>query len=168
MKQQSGFSLIELLLYMGLTSVLIGLMSQVFLAILGVRVESANTSGVQQDGRFIMSRLTYDIRRSDAILSPPLGVASSSMSLMISEAGVPQTYEYAWDGQNLTIGSPAGSVQLNSNRSVITDFSLIRIGNSAVLENAADTLSVRLELEGNSQLEAGQQTLNLQTSISQR
>ncbi|MBI5018873.1 prepilin-type N-terminal cleavage/methylation domain-containing protein [Candidatus Gottesmanbacteria bacterium] len=168
MRQQNGFSLIELLLYMGLTSVLIGLMSQVFLAIVGLRVESANTSGVQQDGRFIMSRLHYDIKRSDIILSPALGVASDSMMLVINEAGVPQTYQYVWDGQSITVSSAGSSTQLNSNRSVITQFLLTRIGNSAVLEDAADTLSIQLGLTGNSDVEAGQQTLNMQTTVSQR
>lgn len=168
MKQQNGFSLVELLLYMGLTSLLIGLMSQVFLAIVGLRVESANTSGVQQDGRFIMTRLNYDIKRSDIILSPELGVASNSMTLVISEAGVPQTYRYEWDGQNLIVSSAGAGTQLNSNKSVITEFLLTRIGNSAVLENAADTLSIQLGLAGNSALEAGQQSLRMQTTVGQR
>lgn len=168
MKYQSGFSLIELILYMGLTSVLIGLMSQVFLATLNVRVESVNTSGVQQDGRFIMTRLGHDIRRSEAILSPGLGVASSSMTLVMNEGGASQIYRYEWDGQHLTISTPTDSVQLNSNRSVIADFSVTRIGNSAFMEDGKDTLSIMLGLEGNSDLETGQQSLRMDTTVSQR
>lgn len=168
MKKQDGFSLIELILYMGLTSILIGLMSQVFLAILSVRVESANTSGVQQDGRYIMTRLGHDIRKADAILSPGLGIASSSMTLILTESGVPQTYRYEWDGETLMVFAGANSVSLSSNRSMVTDFSVTRIGNSATVEDANDTLSITLVVAGNSQIEAGQQSLELHTTVSLR
>lgn len=168
MKHQRGFSLIELMLYMGLTSVLIALMSQVFLATLNVRIESANTSGVQRDGRFIIARLGHDIRKADAILSPDIGVASSSMTLIITEGGSPQAYRYAWDGQNVTVATVDESVQLNSNDSVVTYFSLTRRGNSATVEDGKDTLSVSLGLDGVSDVGAGRQTLEMDTTISQR
>lgn len=168
MKNQQGFSLIELLVYMGLTSILIMIMSQVFVAVLGVRVESLNTTSVQQDGRFIMARLAYDIRRAQSIISPAYGTASSSMTLLIQEGSVLQTNYYSWDGTNLSVTNASNTAQLNSNRTLVTNFSVSRIGNSDQNPAGRDTLSTQLDLAGNSQLEPGQQSLEMHTSVSQR
>ena len=168
MKNEHGFSLIELIVHMGLTSILITIMSQVFVAVLGVRVESLNTTGVQQDGRFIMARLAYDIRRAQAIVFPAYGSASSSMTLLIQEGSVLQTNHYSWDGTNLSVTNASSTAQLNSNRTLITDFSVTRIGNSDQNPAGRDTLSTQLNLTGNSQLESGQQSLEMHTSVSQR
>ena len=50
MKKQKGFSLVELLLYMGLFSILLASLMQLFGAIIAVRLESEATSAVLQDG----------------------------------------------------------------------------------------------------------------------
>jgi len=163
-----GFSLIELILYMGLTSTLIAVMSQVFLATLSVRIESEYTSSVQQDGRFIMARLGHDIRKAQAIISPEIGVASSSMTLAILEGGVSQTYQYVVDGSQLSLVTASGAALLHSDRTNISNFSIRRLGNSATEEDGLDTISIILDLIGNADVESGQQTLHMQTTISQR
>ncbi len=168
MKKNRGFSTIELILYIGLTGMLLGVMSQVFLTIIGVRVSSTQTTAVQQDSRFILARLSHAIRRADVILSPSIGVASSSMTLQINENGNTITEQYSWDGQNIWIITATNSSQLNSNRTVVSDFSLSRNGTSSTDPAGADTITVSLSMDGNAEITTGQQSIQVQTTVGQR
>ncbi len=165
MKKNQGFSLIELIIYMGLTATLISVMSQVFIATLGLRLESENTTSVQQDGRFIMAKINYDVRRAKTIVSPLWGEASSSMTLIIPELGSDHTYQYAWSGNTLTLTDGANASLLNSDRTVITNFSVTHVGQSAT---AAGMISLSLGLSGNTQVTSGQQSLDLHSTVGQR
>src|SRR3989344_9090196 len=66
-----GVTLIELLLYMGLLALFLLVLTDIFVAITSVRTETETTSAVEQDGRFIISRLAYDVSRADSISIPP-------------------------------------------------------------------------------------------------
>jgi prepilin-type N-terminal cleavage/methylation domain-containing protein len=76
-----GFTMVELLLYMGIFSILLVVLMQLFTSILDVHLESQATSSVDQDGNYILARLTYDIHNASAITSPALGVSSSTLQL---------------------------------------------------------------------------------------
>lgn len=168
MKTQQGFSLIEMIIYMGLTAILIAVMSQVFIATLGLRLESEHTTSVQQDGRFIMARMRYDVRRAKNITAPPLGSASSSMTLVIPENGSDTVYQLAWSGNDLTLSDGTHSSILNSNRTLITNFSVTHMGNSGQNATGSGMISVTLGLAGNTDLEPGQQAMELHSTIGQR
>lgn len=66
-KFQSGFTMLELLLYMGIFSILLIVLMQLFGSILATHIESQATSSVDQDGNFILARLAYDIHNSSSI-----------------------------------------------------------------------------------------------------
>ena len=159
MKSQKGFTLVELLMYIGLTSILIAVMSQVFLATLGVRLESQNTTSVQQDGRYIMARLAYDIRRAKEITAPALGASQPGMTLVINEGGADTTYTYTLSGSDLILTLGSDTTQLNSEGSQVSGLSVTRIG---------DTLQITLTLEDNSEVATARQTLELQSAVGLR
>lgn len=168
MKHQQGFTLLELLLYIGLTSILITIMSQVFLATLGVRLESQNTTSVQQDGRYILARMAYDIHRAKSITIPSLGQTAMGMTLVIEENGIDETYRYTVEGRDLLLTVGTQSATLNSQGSGITSLSVTRLGNSDTISSAKDTLSISLALEDSATVSAGAQVLELQTTAGLR
>lgn len=163
-----GFTLIELLIYVGLSSILIAIMSQLFLAVLSVRLESKHTTGVQQDGRFILTRLSHDIRRAQSAVAPLLGQTQSGLTLRVNENGVLQTYAYAVSGSDLMLTTGTDSVKLNGTDSVVRVFSVQRSGNSDSLATAKDTFTIHLVMEGRSDVSVGQQTLDLTTTVGMR
>lgn len=123
---KKGFSIVELLLYMGLVSVILVVLGTVFSDLINLQLSSKATSSVEQDSRFILSRLAYDIRRAQSVSTPPsAGTSGSSLSLVI--AGV--TYTYSQVGTDLTISTSNGSANLNSNDSLVEDFQVTRLGN---------------------------------------
>src|SRR5260221_10945575 len=81
---QRGFTLMELLLYMGIFSVLLVVLMQLFTSILSLHAESQATSSVDQDGNFALMRLAYDIHRSSSIVTPALGASSRTLTLKIN------------------------------------------------------------------------------------
>lgn len=159
MKNYKGFTIIELIVYIGLSSILIALMSEIFLATLGVRIESQSTTNVQQDARYILSRITYDVRRASAISVPLVDQTGSTLTLVINEQGVDQTHTYSVQGTDLvlTVGSDTDSV--NSTGTTIGSLAFERIG---------ETVEIVMTLVGNEQVSPGQQELSVRTTVGRR
>ncbi|MEI6532826.1 MAG: prepilin-type N-terminal cleavage/methylation domain-containing protein [Candidatus Roizmanbacteria bacterium] len=122
----SGFTLIELLIYMGILSIFLIILTDVFVSILGVKLESSSYSSVEQDGRYIMNRLSYDIHRATSITTPSSpGQSTSSLALVIG--GI--NYTYNLNSNNLVLTSNSISNTLNSNLSRVNNIQFQRIGN---------------------------------------
>lgn len=120
---QRAFTVVELLLYMGLVSILLLVLTQIFSSSIDVKLESQATSSVDQDSRFILARLMYDIGRSDSVTIPANpGDTSNLLSLNIGSESV--TYSLQ-NGDLLLSGS-----NLNSFNTSITSISFQRIGDS--------------------------------------
>lgn len=102
MKNQPGFTLVELLIYIGLLLIFLTIVTRIFTAITDVQLESTAAGVVEEDSRYIYVRLSYDIGR-----------------------GVPTT-SYSINGGNLMV---AGE-QLNSVGTTISDVSFQPLGNS--------------------------------------
>lgn len=80
-KGSSGFTLVELLLYLGLAAVML-LAISVFLAMmLASRVKNQTVAEVQQQGSQVINLITAAIRNAEAVNAPALGAASSVLSL---------------------------------------------------------------------------------------
>lgn len=91
-KKTGGYTLVELLIYFGLVSLLFIQLTSLFLTVLDAKKDVHAVSAVQRDGQFIYSRLVYDINRAEQITEPAaLGATSSAIRLNIS--GVEHRYE---------------------------------------------------------------------------
>src|SRR3990167_8355868 len=60
---ERGFSILEIVMYMGILSVLLFIFTDIFVSMLDVRSESLANSSVVQDARFMLSRFSYDIKK---------------------------------------------------------------------------------------------------------
>jgi len=127
-RKQTGFTLIELSLFMGLFTVIIGVLMSLFASIVQKQLEVQSVSAVEADSKFILSRLSYDIQRSDAIVVPSsLGDTTSSLVLSIDG----DTYAYDLTGGIMQLTTSIGPAALNSVRSTVSDVSFKRLGNTA-------------------------------------
>ncbi len=101
MTKKSGFTLVEMLMVMGIMSILVVILSQVFGSILTMKLRSEATTAVSQDSRYLLSRLYYDISRASDITS------TSGPTLTLTISGV--SYVYALDNDTLTLAVGGGS-----------------------------------------------------------
>ena len=126
-KSGAGFTLVELLLYMGIFSILLVVLLQIFTSILSVHAESQATSSVNQDGSYIMARLSSDVRQASTVVIPTLG--ASSNSLHITGNAIDETYSVNGGNLLLTNNSTGTTDQLNSVNTTIS-INFTALGNS--------------------------------------
>jgi hypothetical protein len=99
----------------------------IFVSVLDVQLGSEATSAVEQDGRFVLMRMLYDVHRATAVLIPAVAGQSASQ-LQLNIGGV--TYTYAVNGNNLQLVNNLGTSQLNSFNTVVSDLAVNRVGDT--------------------------------------
>jgi len=157
MKKNRGFTIVELLIYSGLLAILITILTRLFTATVDVQLSSEATGAVEEDSRYIYSRLAYDITRADSIVTPA-SPGESSNSLTITIGPVFNTYSVS--GSNLMLGTD----QLNSSGTIISNVSFYRLGNV----NGKDSIQIKFTITSTTQNVSGPDTKNMETTIARR
>lgn len=167
-KQQRGITLVELLLYMGIFSILLMVLVELFGTIVNVNLEAQSTSAVSQDGRFILNRITYDVRQAKTFTQPASAGASGTVLQFTTSGGT--TYKYWLSGNNLMLDnltvSPNTSDQLNSVGTTVSNLSFTRVQTTGT--SGKNTITVSFTLTSTTRDQKGYQTENFQTTIGMR
>ena len=121
--RRNGFTIMELMLYMGLLLILLAILSQLFTSSIESQLDSQSFSYVQQDGRFILNRMTYDIQNATAVTTPA-ALGATSTTLVLTIGGV--TYTYSLTGPNLLVNG----VRMNGFNTTVSNLTFQKIGNS--------------------------------------
>jgi len=159
MTAQKGFTLVELLIYMGMLSIILVVLSQIFGSILDAQLESQSTSAVHRDGRFILSKLTYDVHRASSIVLPAsLGASSTSLQLDISGINT-----YSLNNGNLELTDSLETNNLNSADTTVSNLTFTRIGNTVA--NAKNTVRITYTITSKIVRPKGMETKDFQTTI---
>lgn len=167
-QSHAGFTLIELTIYGGLLGILLVILSQFFIAILTVQMVSNADTAVEQDGKYILVRTAYDLRRAKAITFPALGQSAATISATINESGVDTTYQYARINSNLILTVGAVSAQLNSDATNVSNFTVTRLGNSGQVPSAKDTAKISFTVQSKAVTSSGPIQTQYQTTVSLR
>jgi hypothetical protein len=158
---KNGFMLMELIVYIAVFTIFMYITTAIFTSVLAVQVESDTTSVVQQDARFITERLTYDIHRASSITTPnSAGEESSSLELLISG----QVYTYALNNGNLEITDNNGTYSLNTDETIFSNLSFLRLGNIG----GNHSIVVDFSLESTATRTSGAEKIDIHTAISTR
>ncbi len=158
-----GFTIVELILFMGLLMLLIGITSTVFTTAVNIQLESTAASSVQQDERFIVAKLNYDVERATSITTPATkGVAGNSIQLVIG--GVTNTYTISAGG-NLQVTANGVTNTINGYDTTVSNFLVTRLGNTGGTE---DTLQVLFTLTSRTKKDTGYESKNIQTAFALR
>lgn len=137
---QKGFTIVEMMLYMGLFLMLITILTTIFTSILEVHLEAQTSSTFEQDGRYIMSRMSYDLYRASAV-SVPASLGQQTDSIQFTVNG--QTYLYALNDGVLELTRNGNTQVMHSPRIRVNSFTARRIGNVS----GSPTLQISLILE---------------------
>jgi Tfp pilus assembly protein PilW len=155
--------MVELLLYMALFSILLTILTSIFISIMDLRLESQAFSHVEDDGKYIVSRLVYDIPQATSITTPAtLGSQSNSFVLVING----QTHTYAISSGNLNLTNTNGTHQLNGYDTTISNFSITRLGSNT---NTRHTFKISFDVTSKtSRPGQGTETKNFMTTVGLR
>lgn len=160
-QQNRGYTLVELLIYIGLFTILIGILTTTFFSTLELKARTEIMSAVEHDSRYIPQKLVEIIRAADSVISP-LTNGETSSQLIVSRNGETETYQI--QNGNLVQTINGVSTQLNSEGTTLTHFSFLRLGNVGGLTNLR--LSLTLTSEG--QIAGESQTNTVTTSVGTR
>jgi hypothetical protein len=158
-RHKGGATAIELVLYMAIITMFLLVMTQLFVSIFDVQLESEATSPIEQDARFILARMTYDAGRATSVADPAIaGIPQSSLTLTVDGAPV----IYASDAGLLTLTTPAGTAALNSYGTTVTAMSFERIGEDA------PTVRITMTLKATTLRTQGEEERSFTTAIGMR
>jgi len=159
---QNGYTLIEFVIYAGILAVLLGVLSTIFTSIVDVQLESTATSSVNQDGRYLLSKLVYDVKNSSTIVTPANpGTSSSTMQVTINS--INYTYSASSSGNFQVVNASTGETNiLNSYDTSVSGLTFTRIGNGG----SSDTVRVAFTVKSSTIERAGvQETKSFQTTL---
>lgn len=122
-----GFSIVEVILYIGLFSIFLVVLTNMLISVIDVQLESAASSHVSLDGRYILSRMLYDVGRAQDIVTPST-VGASTGSLGLTIGGVLNTYSLS--NSNLLVASSGATTQLNGFDTSVSGLQFTRLGKS--------------------------------------
>jgi len=117
---KNGFTYIEMLLYVAILGLMLTTMVSFSLVMIGGSAKSSTSEEVSGNARFISEKILYEIRNASDVTS----YSSSSITLCTSFPGSPctSTSVISFTGGNVTINKGAGTINLNSTNTSITNF----------------------------------------------
>lgn len=160
--KQKGFTMIEMVVSLGILTILVGILSNLFGSIIDVQLSSKSTSSIDQDGRYIMAKLNYNMGNASSIIGP--ATPGSSASAIVKNSTDSINYTYNLNGGDLEMASSGATLKLNSADSSISDLIFTRVG----IGGSSDTLQVKFTitsktvLKGRPQIQTYQTTFGLQ------
>jgi len=83
MRTRDGFTLVELLLFLGLAAIMGGTLISVYIATQEARLRQQGIAGVEQRGIQIVELITRNIRRAETIVDPASGGSGSILALQM-------------------------------------------------------------------------------------
>jgi prepilin-type N-terminal cleavage/methylation domain-containing protein len=159
-KKLKGFTLIEMIISTAILSVLILVLSNAFGSLVDVQLESSAKSSVDQDGRYILSKLSRNVQDASAIVSPSAPGTSSSFTIKSSIDSL--NYTYSVNNGNLQVVSSGAPINLNSYDTSISNMSFTRVG----VGDNTDTLQVKFTIISKTLSNGAPKTKDYQTTLS--
>lgn len=128
-RSQKGTSLIELILYIALFSIIIIVVVDLLITSGSLKAESESQSGLQTDAELITSRLSYELRNADSVTTPNV-IGQTTNTLVVTTGAESQSFSLA--GDNLfyqkTVGATTTSANLNTNLTKVSNLSFQALG----------------------------------------
>ncbi|MBI4281503.1 hypothetical protein HY625_01640 [Candidatus Uhrbacteria bacterium] len=111
---QRGFSLLELIIYIGITIMIVATLAEMTVVMLRVRERNIVRQEVEQNLRFVMSRLETALTQATAIVGTP----GSTLELTIG--GVSTTFSLVSGVLKIDEGGGAGAIALTTDKVTVS------------------------------------------------
>lgn len=155
-----GFTLIEVLLYMGLSVILVALVGGIGVNVISSLSKSKSEAELQYNTNFIDEKLRTVISSSDRILSPESGNSSTSLALEVRDSLKNPTVLSIEDGK-LFIKEGLNSSQVLTGRSINVDNGMFyNVSYADSSESARVELMLRLNNPPGRQIYRGDSTVS--------
>jgi type II secretory pathway pseudopilin PulG len=118
-KLRKGFTLVEMLLYVAISSIMLFSLSLLLTFLLSSRIKNQSIGDVNQQGLQVMQLVTQTIRNAKSIDSPAIGLTSNTLSVtMFDPLHSPTIFAVVNGVMQITEGSGASIALTNSHVTV--------------------------------------------------
>lgn len=155
---KKGFTLIEILIYMGILSALLVIFVDMFATLVNKQLEVESDSAIQQDSSYILSKFSYDFGLAKAIVVPAApGSPSASLKLLLGSSH----YDYFLKDGNI-ISSNSGILnQLNSSETSISNLTFQRLGTG----DKNDVIQLKCTMTSTVKKQSGYEVIQFATTL---
>lgn len=157
---KKGFTLIELIIYMGIFSILVFIFTDIFVSSIQTKTEGEATSSVNQDANFILTKLEYDLNNATSVVQPILGQNSGTLTFI--QSGQQVVYQVTDGVLERVVNSEA--IALNSYQSNLSNAVFRNVGNPS----GKSTINVNLTIESKQLSNNQPEVINLETTVGTR
>jgi len=126
-RQAAGFTLLEILIYIGLVAIGLFAASSMMLNIISGKAKLSSIEEVSQNARFTVEQIADRIRNADAVNSPAAGASNSALSLQMSDPNKNPTIFDLLDGKVRIKEGSAAAVDLSSAATTVTSLQFFNI-----------------------------------------
>jgi type II secretory pathway pseudopilin PulG len=161
LKIKRSFTIIELLLYMGILSIILLVFIDLFISMSRMRNEAEAVSNVQQDSTYLLNKFIYDIHQAKSVSVPATPLAQSN-TLAFIKGGI--NYTYSSQSGNLKLTDGTDNYQMNSYETTITNLVFTRLGSG----NAYDLIKINLSIRSRVKKQSGYETTSVETTVGMR
>lgn len=140
---KKGFTLLELMIYMGILSGFLFITFNFALDIMYGDIKSETIREVQQNSRFSMEKMLKVIKSASSVNRPVAGKSTNSLILEVADPNLDPTTFYTLQGKLLMTQGDFGPYELISDRVVVTE---IQFTNRSESDNPG-VITVDLEIE---------------------
>jgi type II secretory pathway pseudopilin PulG len=140
-KNQFGFTLVELLLYLGMATILLVGFTLLVPVLLEARLKNEIALEVDEQALQVMTLITQEIRNAESVVSPGVGLSGGSLTLdVVNAAEDPMVFSLNSGALGVTRGG--GSFEaLTNDKVVVTN---LNFKNMSLVDTAG---SVRVEFD---------------------
>jgi len=139
LKKSKGFTLIELILYVGIVGVVLLVVSIFFMTLLTSRIKNETVSEVELQGTQVVQMITQNIRNAEAVSVPAKGETSSSLVITKEDENIAFSLD---DGVIYTQEGSGNLINLTNNRVLVSSLLFENTGK----ENAPDSIRINFIL----------------------
>lgn len=142
-KNGGGFTLIEFIIYIGLVVVILVLMAGFLWNIVFGDIKETSYQEVQQNGRFVLTKMTQEIKKATGINNPSPGNSDNILSLSMADANLDPTIFDVSEGILRITQGTTGPYELTSDRVNVSNIQFTNLS----YENTPGTVRIEIEIE---------------------
>jgi prepilin-type N-terminal cleavage/methylation domain-containing protein len=131
---QKGFTLVEMILYVAICSILLATISMFLSFLLGARVRSQSITEVNQQGFQVMNLITQTIRNGRSIEVPNIGTSSTTLSVTTGNALLDPTVFTLSSSTILIQEGSKGKLSLTNSRITVTNLLFENVSSVSSIE----------------------------------
>ncbi|MEX0616340.1 MAG: prepilin-type N-terminal cleavage/methylation domain-containing protein [Candidatus Woykebacteria bacterium] len=161
LRNDKGFTLIEILIYFTLLSIILVIGLDLLFRISESNLESTARNRLETEGSYLLKRLTYDIRRAQEVRDPAAPGNTSSILWLRINGG---DYRYTLSGSTINLQTSGPSVPITGDFIQANNLQFTNIGN----QGGFPTVILTFTLSSTEPTKTSLQSKNFSTVISLR